>query len=68
MEQQIVHLFVFNTLADWETGFAVAGINNPASQKHPGPYTNSFGTYSNSSDLFNAALFSRKPFNFTRED
>jgi hypothetical protein len=23
MEKQIVHLFVFNTLADWETGFAV---------------------------------------------
>ena len=26
MNKQIVHLFVFNTLADWETGFAVAGI------------------------------------------
>jgi len=30
MEKQIVHLFVFNTLPDWETGFATAGINNPA--------------------------------------
>lgn len=38
MEKQIVQLFVFNTLADWETGFAVAGINNPALQKHPGRY------------------------------
>jgi putative intracellular protease/amidase len=38
MEKQIVHLFVFNTLSDWETGFAVAGINNPAFQKHPGRY------------------------------
>jgi putative intracellular protease/amidase len=38
MEKQIVHLFVFNTLADWETGFAVAGINNPDMQKHPGRY------------------------------
>jgi putative intracellular protease/amidase len=38
METQIVYLFVFNTLADWETGFAVAGINNPAFQKHPGRY------------------------------
>jgi putative intracellular protease/amidase len=38
MEQQIVHLFVFNTLADWETSFAVAGINNPAFQKYPGRY------------------------------
>lgn len=38
MEKQIVHFFVFNTLADWETGFAVAGINNPALQKHPGCY------------------------------
>ncbi|BAY07737.1 type 1 glutamine amidotransferase family protein [Calothrix sp. NIES-2098] len=38
MEKQIVHLFIFNTLADWEIGFAVAGINNPAFQKHPGRY------------------------------
>ncbi|MBD2207998.1 glutamine amidotransferase [Calothrix sp. FACHB-1219] len=38
MEKQIVHLFVFNTLADWEIGFTVAGINNPAFQKHPGRY------------------------------
>jgi putative intracellular protease/amidase len=38
LEKQIVHLFVFNTLADWETGFAVAGINNPAFQKQPGRY------------------------------
>lgn len=38
MQKQIVHLFVFNTLADWETGFAIAGINNPALQKHPGRY------------------------------
>jgi len=38
MGKQIVHLFVFNTLADWETGFAIAGINNPAFQKHPGRY------------------------------
>lgn len=38
MENQIVHLFVFNTLADWEIGFTVAGINNPSSQKHPGRY------------------------------
>lgn len=38
MEKQIVHLFVFNTLAGWETGFAIAGINNPALHKHPGRY------------------------------
>jgi putative intracellular protease/amidase len=33
-----VHLFVFNTLADWEPGFVVAGINNPDGQKAPGRY------------------------------
>ena len=33
-----VHLFVFNTLADWEPGFVVAGINNPDGQKTPGRY------------------------------
>jgi putative intracellular protease/amidase len=33
-----VHLFVFDTLADWEAGFAVAGINNPRLQRRPGRY------------------------------
>ena len=33
-----VHLFVFDTLADWEPGYAVAGINNPAYQVQPGRY------------------------------
>lgn len=33
-----VHLFIFNTLADWEPGFVVAGINNPDGQKTPGRY------------------------------
>jgi hypothetical protein len=30
-----VQLFVFNTLADWEPGFAVAGINDSDGQKAP---------------------------------
>ncbi|UBF24337.1 hypothetical protein K9N68_21860 [Kovacikia minuta CCNUW1] len=38
MEKQIVHLFVFNTLADWETRYTVAGINNPDMQKQHGRY------------------------------
>ena len=38
MKQQIVHLFVLDGLADWEIGFAIAGINSPAFQKHPGRY------------------------------
>jgi putative intracellular protease/amidase len=38
MEKQTVHLFVFNTLADWEAGFAIAGINNPDLQAQPGRY------------------------------
>jgi hypothetical protein len=29
---QTVHLFVFDTFADWETGFATAGINYPEFQ------------------------------------
>lgn len=33
-----VHLFVLDTLADWEPGFAVAGINNPVGQKQPGRF------------------------------
>src|SRR6476661_10979777 len=38
MQQQTVHLFVFDTLADWEAGFAIAGLNNPAFQAQPGHY------------------------------
>ncbi len=38
MAQQTVHLAVYDTLADWEYGFAVAGINNPRFQKEPGRY------------------------------
>ncbi|MGB3292575.1 MAG: hypothetical protein WBB01_06195 [Phormidesmis sp.] len=36
MRQQTVHLFVLNGLTDWEVGFVIAGVNNPAFQKHPG--------------------------------
>ena len=38
MKKQTVHLFVFDTLSDWEPGYAVAGINNPAFQARPGIY------------------------------
>ena len=38
MKQQTVHLFVFDTLADWEPGFAIAVLNKPAFQAQPGRY------------------------------
>src|SRR5262245_31909486 len=38
MEQRHVHLFVFDSVSDWEYGYAVAGINNPQLQRHPGRY------------------------------
>jgi hypothetical protein len=38
MDREIVYLFVFDTLADWEVGYAIAGINNPDFQKHPNRY------------------------------
>lgn len=38
MKTQVVHLFIFETLADWEPGFAIAGINKPAFQTQPGRY------------------------------
>src|SRR5690349_12981053 len=38
MEQQTVHLFVFDTLSDWEPVYAIAGLNNPAWQTQPGRY------------------------------
>lgn len=36
MKTQNVYLFVFNSLSDWEAGYAIAGINNPQFQKTPG--------------------------------
>jgi len=38
MKQKDVHLFVFDSLSDWEAGYAIAGINNPQFQKNPGSY------------------------------
>jgi putative intracellular protease/amidase len=38
MNAKIVHLFVFETLADWEAAFAVAAINNLRLQSPPGCY------------------------------
>ena len=38
MQRQTVYLFVFDTLSDWEPGYAVAGINNPAFQARPESY------------------------------
>jgi transcriptional regulator GlxA family with amidase domain len=38
MKQQTIHMFVFDALADWEPGFAIAGLNNPAWQAQPGRY------------------------------
>ncbi len=37
-QQQNVYLFVFDSLSDWEPGYAVAGINNPQFQLNPGRY------------------------------
>lgn len=39
MKEETVHLFIFETLADWEPGFAIAGINKPAFQTQPGRYS-----------------------------
>ncbi len=38
MQKRTVYLFVFDTLSDWEAGYAVAGINNPAFQAKPGSF------------------------------
>jgi putative intracellular protease/amidase len=38
MEQQTIHLFVLDTMSDWEYGYAIAGINQPAFQLNPGRY------------------------------
>jgi putative intracellular protease/amidase len=33
-----VYLYVFDSMADWEASFAIAGINNPRFQQHPDKY------------------------------
>ncbi|MBP2703245.1 DJ-1/PfpI family protein [Microbispora sp. RL4-1S] len=38
MDVKTVHLAVYETLADWEYGHAVAHINNPRFQRRPGAY------------------------------
>jgi putative intracellular protease/amidase len=38
LSNRAVHLFVFDTMADWEAAFAIAGINNPQFQLAPGRY------------------------------
>jgi putative intracellular protease/amidase len=38
MKPQTVHLFVYDTMADWEPGYAITGINNPEFQSNPGRY------------------------------
>jgi putative intracellular protease/amidase len=38
MNWGVVHLFVFDTMADWEASFAIAAINNPQFQRIPGRY------------------------------
>lgn len=39
MSTRTVHLFVFDTMADWEAAYAVAGLRNPAFPGTGGSYT-----------------------------
>jgi putative intracellular protease/amidase len=39
MDTSIVHVFVFDTLADWEASYAISRINDPQFQKQPGKYS-----------------------------
>src|SRR5581483_991330 len=38
MRSSSVHLFVFDTMADWEASLAIAAINDPQFQQVPGRY------------------------------
>ncbi|WP_457427381.1 type 1 glutamine amidotransferase family protein [Roseateles sp. P5_E7] len=38
MKKQTVHLFVFDTMSDWEYGYLTAGINSSVGQKEPGRF------------------------------
>ena len=38
MNRQPVYLYVLDTMADWEPGYAITGISRPAYQANPGRY------------------------------
>lgn len=38
MQPLDIYLYLFDTLADWEAGYATAGLNQPAYQTQPGRY------------------------------
>lgn len=38
MSTQPVYLYVLDTMADWEPGYAITGISNPAYQARPGRF------------------------------
>ncbi len=38
MKKSIVHLYIFDTMSDWEYGYLIAGINNPQFQQTPGKF------------------------------
>jgi putative intracellular protease/amidase len=38
MKHSTVHLFIFDTMSDWEYGYAIAGVNNPQFQSAPGTF------------------------------
>lgn len=38
MKKSTIHLFVFDTMSDWEYGYLIAGLNNPQFQKAPGRF------------------------------
>jgi putative intracellular protease/amidase len=38
MQTRDVHVYVFDTMADWEVGHAIGSINTPDYQKRPGRY------------------------------
>ena len=41
MDQFTVHIYVFDSISDWEFGYAAAGINNPQFQISPGRFRKS---------------------------
>ena len=38
MKKSTIYLFVIDTMSDWESGYLIAGINNPQFQKAPGRF------------------------------
>jgi hypothetical protein len=68
VKKSTVHLFVFDTMSDWEYGYLIAGINNPQFQRTPPAIRSQCSSASTASGCSRATQISWRPFNGRAHD